>query len=156
MKTKNAGSVSKCCVLLLSMFHTTAWCGIPITQEGIGFDAAMQVDDAVLETQRGGFVSPEGLLMNIRISRESFVNNVLQPQNSFTTGNIQINGHAISAGDLTAINHAVNTVIQNNLDNRAISIITTMAIDVKNIGALVESAKSLEDIRSSQDMQALR
>jgi hypothetical protein len=116
----------------------------------------MAVDDHVLDGQRGGFVSPEGLLMSIKISRESFINNVFQPQNSFTTGTVQLNGRTVSAADLTAINQALSTVIQNNQDNRAITVITTMAVDIKNIGGLVESAKNLQDIRSSQDVQVLR
>ncbi len=94
--------------------------------------------------------------MTLKISRESYINNILQPENTFSTGAIQVNGRNIVASDLAAVNQAMNAVIQNNRDNVTIRSITLVGVDLRNISGLIESAKSAQNIRSSQNVLMLR
>ncbi|ANQ86192.1 hypothetical protein dqs_3164 [Azoarcus olearius] len=125
---------------------------------------AAAVDEATLDTLRGGFETPSGLRVSFGIERAVYVNGVLA---SVTTvnlaelGNLVGRGVALNEGATVAViqngpngllsstglaNGALATVIQNSLDNQSMRAITTINATVN----------SMEMLRSGQMQQSVR
>jgi|GEM_PF-6873741 len=121
------------------------------------FDSAMfegqVVEDSVLAEMRGGFVSPEGIKVDIGISRSISIDGVLQNPGSYVVNQFQVNGAAF-------LYSSPNSLIQNKLDNRAIDAQTTLNVHVLNYQGHMQSfmhdLRSTQDLRASQEAQFLK
>ncbi len=120
------------------------------------FEDLEAVDNQVLDKMRGGFVSPEGIKVDVGVGKAIFVDGMLQLQDSFTANNIHFNGKSVSAVELQNIDSNVQTIIQNNIDNKTIQSFTVVDVNVKNVGGFLEAMRGLQDIRASQNVQVLR
>jgi hypothetical protein len=113
------------------------------------FDSAVfegqVVEDSVLEEMRGGFVSPEGIKVDIGVSRSISIDGVLQNPSSYVVSQFQVNGATFSYS-------SPNSLIQNKLDNKAIDALTTLNVNVANYQGHMQSF--MHDLRSSQDLRA--
>jgi len=112
--------------------------------DSVLFDGQV-VEDSVLEEMRGGFVSPEGIKVDIGISRTISIDGVLQTPSSYVVSQFQINGATFSYS-------SPNILIQNKIDNRAIDAQTTLNVNVVNYQGHMEDF--MNDIRSSQNLRA--
>lgn len=111
------------------------------------------IDESRLDTMRGGFDEPSGLLVSFGISRAAFVNGNLVAQTSFNipdianmtpqqaqmlasanTGSlIQVGqNNTVQSGTLPGLTGAV---IQNSLNNQQIQALTTINTSVNSLGA---------------------
>lgn len=107
--------------------------------------APQSVGDALLDAQRGGFITVSGYQIDIGIHVETLVNGITQLTTALTLDDV-VNGglDGIQIGQVTIGNGAtdiihnvelgnVNTVINNSQDDIDISTLATLAIDVINL-----------------------
>ncbi len=120
------------------------------------FEGTQALDNIELDKMRGGFVSPEGIKFDLGISTSVYVDKVHQIENSFTANNIHYTGNSISASNLQNINSYVQTIIQNNLDNKTIQISTNIDLIIKNFSSSLPALRSNQEIRAIQNIQVLR
>lgn len=139
----------------------TACCLVQIVQaqnvvEPENFEKLQAVENTVLETMRGGFITPDGVKFDIGVQKANFIDGILQVQNSFRADDIAWTGKGanVSQSDLQNMASAFNTVIQNNLDQKTIQNLTVIDVNVKNIGNLQNGF--VESMRNLQDLQAFR
>ncbi|MEQ1558322.1 MAG: hypothetical protein ABL933_05205 [Methyloglobulus sp.] len=138
--------------------------------QSLEFEEKYAVDDSLLDKMRGGFITPDGIKIDIGVGRATFIDGVLQSQNNLDLGqNISVNGHTLSVADLQKIPMSdlsqlvggLKTIIQNNLDNKHIANFTVLDVAVKNLPTnffnhSIESMRNVDDIRSAQEMQLLK
>ncbi len=141
-----------------------------LPSQSLEFEEKYAVDDSLLDKMRGGFITPDGIKIDIGVGRATFIDGVLQQQNNLDLGqSVSVNGHTLSVADLQKIpmsdlSHLVGglkTIIQNNLDNKHIANFTVLDVAVKNLPAnffnhSIESMRNFDDIRSAQEMQSLK
>ncbi|MGB5447224.1 MAG: hypothetical protein WBM99_17180 [Psychromonas sp.] len=92
------------------------------------------VSELTLDSSRGGFTLPNGMIVNISIEKQIFQNGVETFYSYFQTPeslSLVKNGDLNIASELT--DTITQTVIQNNLDNQSIQSITNIGIDIKNL-----------------------
>lgn len=122
------------------------------------FEALEAVDNAILDSVRGGFVTANGVRFDIGIEKASFIDGILQVQNTFRVEDIALFGKGlgstVSSGDLQNVFSAFNTLIQNNLDQKTIQNLTVIDVNVRNFGNLQNSF--VESISGLQDLQVVR
>lgn len=122
--------------------------------------AATPLDDAVLDTQRGGFAAPGGLQMTFGIERAVFVNGVLESTTHLrledlgqvvanlppgaTLAVVQNGGGNTFATSLPA--GTLGTVVQNSLDDQLLQVVSTIEISVN-------SAELLRGMRLDMSLQ---
>ena len=129
-----------------------------VAQDSTNFEVLEAVDNEVLDTMRGGFVTADGVRFDIGVEKTSFIDGVLQVQNTFRAEDVSLIqkefGGTVSSGDLQNVASAFNTVIQNNLDQKTIQNFTIIDVNVKNIGNLQNNF--VESMRSVQDLQLFK
>ncbi|WP_090719033.1 hypothetical protein [Nitrosomonas sp. Nm166] len=99
------------------------------------FDSWPRATDRELEEQRGGFLLPNGVMIDISIEKVVSLNGVQTfasyfqfPDNNFF---LLQNGDGNITPDLSG--SALASVIQNNLDNQIISTINTINLEISNL-----------------------
>ena len=142
--------------IALVSYPVTGRCGLGERPDAPSFEVLEAVDNGTLEEMRGGYDSPEGLHFDIGVGKAIYIGGILQLQNSMEANNISFNGAALSAGNLQNLSSEVQSIIQNNLDNRIIQNFTVMDVNVRNFGGFMEAMKNLQDIGSIQAVQVLR
>ena len=102
---------------------------------GDPFDSWSRASDSELEEQRGGFLLPNGVVIDISIEKvisqngvETFSSYFQFPENNFF---LLQNGDGIMAPDLNG--SALASVIQNNLDDQIIRTINTINLEISNL-----------------------
>ncbi len=120
------------------------------------FEGIQALDNNELDKMRGGFVSPEGIKFDVGVGRAVYIDGALQLANSFAANNIHFNGNGISTSDLQNINSSVQTILQNNLDNKTIQSFTVVDIGIRNLSGFLQAMRSTQEIRAIQDIQVLR
>ena len=127
-------------------------------QASANFDTLEAVDNDTLDTMRGGFVTGNGVRVDIGVEKASYVDGVLQVQNSFKVADVALLertfGATISSGDLQNVSSSFDTLIQNNLDQKTIQNLTVIDVNVKNFSNLQNGF--VESIRGLQDVQIVR
>ena len=129
---------------------------MPSFQDSFDFDGLQALDNKVLDKMRGGYQSPEGIKVDFGVGKAIVIDGVVQPQYTYNVDTINVGGNTINVGNLQDITAAVKTVIQNNLDNKTIQNFTVLDINVKNLGGFMQAMQSLDNIKASQNIQALR
>ncbi|MFT6927965.1 MAG: hypothetical protein ACJAZP_003612 [Psychromonas sp.] len=92
------------------------------------------VSESTLASFRGGFVLPNGLIVNISFEKQIFQNGIETFYSYFQTPeNLALvkNGQLNIASELA--DTIIQSVIQNNLDNQNIQSINNIGIDIKNL-----------------------
>lgn len=96
----------------------------------------LPVSNAKLENNRGGFILPNGIIVDINIDKqiltngiETFSYNYQSPDNQFLMQNGQLNISSTPDGS------SLTSIIQNSLDNQVISAINTINIDIRNLNS---------------------
>jgi hypothetical protein len=89
-----------------------------------------QVSDKVLGELRAGFVLDNGLVVNIRLDKQLFVNGQLVSQAYFDSAEAMGQQLASFSGD------TLNTVLQNSLNDQVLSSVTQMDISISNLSTL--------------------
>lgn len=121
------------------------------------FEFLQAVDNETLDGMRGGFVTG-GAKLDIGIEKASYVDGVLQVQNSFRAEDLALfntgSGVSLKPSDMENISSSLNTLIQNNLDQKRIENFTVIDVNVRNFSSIQNS--TIESIRSLQDVQVLR
>ncbi len=90
--------------------------------------------DSELAQQRGGFVLPNGVNINLSLEKIIFLNGVEASSSFFQlpeNSSLIQNGNQNLASDLTG--SALNAIIQNNLDNQVIKTINEINIEISNL-----------------------
>jgi hypothetical protein len=132
--------------------------GMAETQDLANFEVLEAVDNTILDSMRGGFVTGNGVRLDIGVEKASYVDGVLQVQNAFRVEDIALLqqgfGGNVSASDLQNVSSAFNTLIQNNLDQKTIQNYTVIDVNVRNFGNLQNGF--VESIRGLQDVQIVR
>lgn len=122
------------------------------------FNGMAAVDNVTLETMRGGFVAGNGVRFDIGIEKASYVDGVLQVQNSFKAEDLALLntglGISVNSANLENVSSVFNTLIQNNLDQKTIQNFTVIDVTVRNFSQLQNS--TVESIRGMQDLQVIR
>jgi hypothetical protein len=122
------------------------------------FDSLEAVDNDTLDTMRGGFVMGNGVTVDIGVQKASYVDGVLQVQNSFRVADVALLertlGSTVSSGDLQNVSSSFGTLIQNNLDQKTIQNLTVIDVNVRNFSNL--QTGFVESIRGLQDVQIVR
>jgi len=92
------------------------------------------VSDSKLAASRGGFVLPNGIIVNISFDKKVFQNGVetfnsyfQSPENTALVKNGEFN-IASKLDDAM-----IQSVIQNNLDNQTVTTINTINVDIQNL-----------------------
>jgi hypothetical protein len=156
--------------LLIKMFAAFVLTGLSAglaaqpNQESVfnQFELASSVDDGVLDSMRGGFVTTEGIKLDLGFQRSTVVDGVTEIQNAFHIQNIDVQGRdlarTISTGDMANITSAMHSVIQNNLDNKTIQINTQLDLTVKSLDIvqLQNGLLNAESINGIRNVQVLR
>lgn len=126
-------------------------------QDAESFEQLEALDKAVLATMRGGFLTNDGVMMNIGVDKASFINGVLQAQSSFRVEDLSLIqksfGGTVSSGDIHNAS-GFNTLVQNNLDQKTIQNFTIIDVNVKNIGNLQNGF--IESMRNVQNLQLFK
>jgi len=95
------------------------------------------VSDSKLASLRGGFILPNGVIVNISFDKKVFQNGV-ETFNSYfqSPENIALvtNGEFNIASELD--NDMIQSVIQNNLNNQTVTSINTINVDIQNLNNL--------------------
>jgi hypothetical protein len=122
------------------------------------FEVMEAVDNDVLDSMRGGFMAANGVRLDIGVEKASYVDGVLQVQNAFRLEDIDIQGKgfgaSVSPNELQNISSALNTVIQNNLDQKTVQNLTVIDVNVNNFTNLRNGF--VDSIRGLQDIQVVR
>jgi hypothetical protein len=145
---------------LLISASTTGMGQVEMTgnSESANFEALEAVDNAILDDMRGGFVTGDGVRLDVGVQKASYVDGMLQVQNSFRAEDVALleNGFGgnITAGDLQNVTSAFSTLIQNNLDQKTIQNFTVIDVNVRNFGNL--QTGFVEAIRGLQDVHTIR
>lgn len=115
-----------------------------------------------LETMRGGFVAPSGLMLSFGIERVAFVNGELVTSSTLRVPDVsrmtpeQAQALAslaatqvvrVGDGNLVQPGNGAGLVIQNTLDGQVVSALTTLDVSVNTLGLLQElnTAATLHD-----------
>jgi hypothetical protein len=146
-------------VFLVAVFATGAGhAELTDARESANFETLEAVDNDVLDNMRGGFVTGNGVRLDVGVEKASYVDGVLQVQNAFRLDDIALLekgfGGNVSISDLQNVSSAFNTVIQNNLDQKTIQNLTVIDVNVRNIGNIQNGF--VESIRGLQDLQIVR
>lgn len=126
------------------------------------FETLPAVENTVLDKIRGGFIPPDGVKVDVGVSKVIWVDDALQPQRNINVENINLNGHKVSVNDMHDINAALKTIVQNNLDHKIIQNYTILDVVIKNLpvhsiqSSILESTRNIQDLKAIQDMQILR
>jgi hypothetical protein len=114
------------------------------TQAGQRFNNWGRATDSELDQLRGGFVLPNGIMIDLSIQRIIALNDVIV---SSSFSQLPGNGPLVQNGDL---NHAsdlaisgLGSVIQNSLDNQTIQNLTQINLAVSNIKNLQPNMGSM-------------
>ena len=91
------------------------------------------VSDNTLDALRAGFVLDNGLVDNIRLDKQLFVNGQLVSQSYFDSANAMGQQLASFSGD------ALNTVLQNSLNDQVLSSVTQLDISISNLDAVQQN-----------------
>jgi hypothetical protein len=122
------------------------------------FEVLEAVDNQILDDMRGGFMTATGVRLDIGVEKASYVDGVLQVQNAFRMDDVAVlgkgHGGGVSANDLQNISSALNTVIQNNLDQKTIQNFTVIDVNVRNFANFHNGF--VDSIRGLQDLQVVR
>jgi hypothetical protein len=114
--------------------------------DSANFETLEAVNNDVLDEMRGGFVTGNGVRLDVGVEKASYVDGVLQVQNAFRVEDVALLekgfGGNVSISDLQNVSSAFNTVIQNNLDQKTIQNLTVIDF--------------VESIRGLQDLQIVR
>jgi transcription termination factor NusB len=92
-----------------------------------------QVSDKALAEIRAGFVLDNGLVVNIRLDKQLFVNGELVSQTYFDSADAMGQKLASFSGD------ELNTVLQNSLNDQVLSSVTQMDISISNLSAVQQN-----------------
>jgi hypothetical protein len=126
--------------------------------DSANFETLEAVNNDVLDEMRGGFVTGNGVRLDVGVEKASYVDGVLQVQNAFRVEDVALLekgfGGNVSISDLQNVSSAFNTVIQNNLDQKTIQNLTVIDVNVRDIGNLQNGF--VESIRGLQDLQIVR
>lgn len=93
-----------------------------------------QVTDSALATQRGGFILPNGIVVDISFGKRVFQNGVLTFSSYFETPEsfVLVNdGNINLATDLNDL--MLQSVVQNNLNDQTLTTINSINVDIKNL-----------------------
>ena len=110
--------------------------------------------NAELDSLRGGFTLPNGMIINFSLEKVIYRNGVEIFTSFFELPkNAQLiqNGNLNVAKDLS--NSLLNSIIQNNLDNQVIRTVNTINIDIsnlKNISFDISNTDAFKNIFSQQ------
>ncbi len=101
--------------------------------------------DSKLAALRGGFVLPNGIIVNISFEKQVFQNGI-ETFNSYfqSPENLALvkNGEFNIASKLD--NSMIQSVIQNNLDNQTLHTINTINIDIENLNKVIHTFSTNE------------
>ncbi|MGB5446349.1 MAG: hypothetical protein WBM99_12690 [Psychromonas sp.] len=92
------------------------------------------VSELSLDSSRGGFTLPNGMIVNISFEKQIFQNGIETFYSYFQTPeNLALvkNGQLNIASELA--DTIIQSVIQNNIDNQSIQSINNIGIDIKNL-----------------------
>ncbi|NRA53564.1 MAG: hypothetical protein HRU23_05415 [Gammaproteobacteria bacterium] len=103
----------------------------------------LAVSSAELDASRGGFILPNGIIVDISINKyiltngtETYSYNYQSPVNQLLVQGGQLN----LSSKLT--NSPLTSIIQNSLDNQIISAINTINIDIRNLNSVNHNISS--------------
>jgi len=103
----------------------------------------LAVSSAELDASRGGFILPNGIIVDISINKyiltngtETYSYNYQSPVNQLLVQGGRLN----LSSKLT--NSPLTTIIQNSLDNQIISAINTINIDIRNLNSVNHNISS--------------
>lgn len=139
--------------------------------------AAAVVDDELMDTLRGGFETPGGLVMSFGIERLVYINGALSSMTKLNVADLgQLSGAGIDPSQVPAIGSTVAviqngpnntfvaealgagafaTVIQNSLDNQHIQSVTTVTATVNSL-ELMRANRLGESLRSAVSGSMMR
>jgi len=98
------------------------------------------VSDAKLAAARGGFVLPNGIIVNISFDKKVFQNGVETFSSYFQSPehiNLITNGKFNIASELDGA--MIQSVIQNNLNNQTLTTINTINVDIQNLNNITHT-----------------
>lgn len=97
-------------------------------------DLWQPVSNSQLDSLRGGFVLPNGMIVNISIGKLVVNNGVEVYKSYFQSPDQQLSTNSGEISLTTELSEAMlHSVIQNDLDNQSIKVFNTINIDIKNI-----------------------
>lgn len=135
--------------------------------EDMGFDVASTVSDEELSTQRGGFITMGGMMIEFGLTTRTIIDGITQNDISISSESLQqITPEAlrqvtqigpnnnIAALDALANNPGLLNVIQNSSNDKLIQNLSTLDIDVSNVSNFRE--QQLTGLVDFQAVEALR
>lgn len=114
--------------------------GSAVSFENEGFEQSVEIDswhkvsDTHLAYSRGGFILPNGVIVDISFEKLIFRNGEQTASSYFQTSNNQplVNDGKLNIPELS--NTLFQSIIQNDLDNQTLQTINKINIDIKNLG----------------------
>ena len=136
-------------------------------EESAEFDTATAVSDEELSTQRGGFITMGGMLIEFGLTTRTLVDGVAQNDISINSENLQQitpdalrqvtqigGGNNVGTLDALANNPGLLNVIQNSSNDKLIQNLSNLDIGVSNVATFKDQA--LTAIVDFQAVSALR
>ncbi len=105
--------------------------------------------NAELDSLRGGFTLPNGVVVDFNFEKIIYRNGVEVFSSVFELPtNIQITQNGISNNAIDFANAVLNSLIQNNLDNQVIRTVNTINIDISNLKNITHNVSNSDIFRN--------
>lgn len=105
--------------------------------------------NAELDSLRGGFTLPNGMVVDFNFEKVIFRNGVEVFSSVFDLPtNIQISQNGITNNAMDYASAVLNSVIQNNLDNQVIRTVNTINIDISNLKNITHNISNSDIFRN--------
>ncbi|WP_028470664.1 hypothetical protein [Neptunomonas japonica] len=128
-------ALSICSVLMASFLENSVFAAEALDQIQVGADWE-KVGDAELDSLRGGFTLPSGLVVDFSFDKRVYQNGIESFYSYFELPkNTELSRSRTEISDLASdfTNMVLNSVTQNRLDNQVIKTLNTISIDISNV-----------------------